>query len=108
VRFDVAKELVCTGRIVEAEEALSLGLVTRLADDAVGEARALASEIASKSPHAVRAAKRLMNAAYAPPEGTLALELELQRELIGSPNQIAAVTAAISKGPAEFEDPAPG
>ena len=105
-RADVAKELVFTGRIVDAQEALASGLVTRLADDPAAEARALAAEIASKSPHAVRAAKRLLNQSYDSGEGLLALELELQRELIGSPNQIAAVTAAMSKQPAEFEDPA--
>jgi hypothetical protein len=35
------------------------------------------------------------------------LETELQRALIGSPNQLAAVTAGMSRQPAEFEDPAP-
>ena len=35
----------------------------------------------------------------------LALEAELQKELIGSPNQIAAVGAAMSKQPAAFTDP---
>ena len=35
VRIDVAKELTFTGRIVDAEEAAQLGLVTRLADDAL-------------------------------------------------------------------------
>ena len=36
---------------------------------------------------------------------TLALEAELQRGLIGSPNQLAAVSAGFTKEPAEFVDP---
>jgi hypothetical protein len=35
----------------------------------------------------------------------LALEAELQLGLIGSPNQLAAVTAGFTKQPAEFVDP---
>lgn len=105
VSLDVAKEIVFTGRTLGAEEALDLGLVTRLADDPGAEARALAAEIAAKSPHAIRSGKRLLNECYtARDEAALKLEAELQRALIGSPNQIAAVTAAISKEPAEFED----
>ena len=59
----------------------------------------------SKSPHAIRSGKRLLNAAYTGrSEDALKLEAELQRALIGSPNQIAAVTAAMTKEPAKFED----
>ena len=36
---------------------------------------------------------------------SLALEEKLQRELLGSPNQMKAVEAAFTKEPAEFEDP---
>ncbi|MGZ5337534.1 MAG: enoyl-CoA hydratase, partial [Solirubrobacterales bacterium] len=67
----------------------------------------LATEIAAKSPDAVRSAKRLMREAWrAPAAEGLALEAELQKALVGSPNQIAAVQAALSKQPAVFEDPA--
>lgn len=105
VRLDVAKELVFSGRTVEGPEALDLGLVTQLADDPLEAAMALARQIASSSPHAIRHGKRLLNDSYrGRPESALALEAELQRELIGSPNQIAAVTATISKEPAHFED----
>jgi hypothetical protein len=54
----------------------------------------------------MRAAKRLFEKSWtAPPEQTLALEAELQRGLIGSPNQLAAVSAGFTNEPAEFEDP---
>lgn len=103
---DVAKELTFTGRVFSGEEAHQLGVVTRLAEEPLPAAQALASEIASKSPHAVRAAKRLLQESWnaAPAEG-LRLEAELQRALIGSPNQIAAVTAGLTKQPPEFVDP---
>jgi enoyl-CoA hydratase/carnithine racemase len=103
---DVAKELTFTGRVFSGEEALGLGVVTRLEEDPLEAARAVAFEIASKSPDAVRGAKRLLQESWhaAPDEG-LRLEAEIQRELIGSPNQIAAVTAAMTKQPPEFADP---
>ena len=65
VRLDVAKELTFTGRIVSGSEAVALGLATRVADDPRAEALALAREIAGKSPDAIRAGKRLLNAAGA-------------------------------------------
>jgi enoyl-CoA hydratase/carnithine racemase len=105
---DVAKELTFTARTVDAAKALELGLVTRIADDPRAAALELAREIASKSPDAVRAAKRLLNDAWrAPAADGLALEAELQQRLLGSPNQIAAVQAALSDEPAEFADPEP-
>jgi enoyl-CoA hydratase/carnithine racemase len=106
VGLDVAKELTFTGRFVDAGEALRIGLVTRLAEDAHASAHELASQIAARSPDAVRRAKRLLNeAARARSEDSLALEEALQRELLGSPNQIAAVQAALGGEPAEFTDP---
>jgi enoyl-CoA hydratase/carnithine racemase len=107
VGIDVAKELTYTGRVISGAEADALGLVTRLADDPLAAARALAAEIASRSPDAVRGAKRLFDTAWTQgPEQSLALEAEIQRSLIGSPNQLAAVTAGLQKQPAQFTDPA--
>jgi enoyl-CoA hydratase/carnithine racemase len=106
VGIDVAKELVLTGRVFSGEEAVALGVVTRAAPDPLAAANQLAAEIAARSPDAVRSAKRLLSEAWnsAPREG-LALEAELQRQLIGSPNQLAAVTAGLTKEPARFTDP---
>jgi enoyl-CoA hydratase/carnithine racemase len=107
VGIDVAKELTYTGRVISGAEADALGLVTRLADDPLAAARELAAEIASRSPDAVRGAKRLFDTAWTQgPEQSLALEAEIQRSLIGSPNQLAAVTAGLRKQPAQFTDPA--
>jgi enoyl-CoA hydratase/carnithine racemase len=106
VGIDVAKELTFTGRLIDGAEAQRLGLVTRVTDDPLAAARELAADIASKSPDAIRGAKRLFNAAWTGlADETLALEAEIQSSLIGSPNQLAAVTAGLQKQPAQFTDP---
>ena len=94
VGLDVAKELTFTGRMVSGQEAVALGLGTRLADDPLAAALALAAEIAGKSPDAVRAAKRLLNeAAKLSLADGFAREREEISRLIGSPNQVEQVTA---------------
>ncbi len=106
VGIDVAKELTYTGRIFDGREAQALGVVTRVDDDPLALAQGLAADIAGRSPDAVRAAKRLFDEAWTgDPDETLALEAQLQLGLIGSPNQLAAVTAGMTKQPAEFVDP---
>lgn len=108
--IDIAKELTFTGRIVDGTEAKELGLVTRVADDPHAAADALAREIASKSPDAIRRAKALYEKVYeggvSPADG-LVLESELQREIIMKPNQMAAIQAGFSGEPAQFQDATP-
>ncbi len=100
VGIDVAKELTYTARVLTGEEAAQLGLVTRLAADPLADALALAREIASKSPDAVRQAKHLFDQAWTGSAvETLALEAKLQGELIGTPNQLAAVQAGLRAAP---------
>jgi len=109
VGIDVAKELTYTARVLDGHEALRLGLVTRVDDAPLEAARTLAAEIASKSPDAIRRAKRLFDEAWTgTPDETLSLEAQLQKQLVGTPNQIAAVTSGLSKQPAEFIDPPVG
>jgi enoyl-CoA hydratase/carnithine racemase len=107
VRLDVAKELTFTGRIVSGSEAAGLGLVTRVAEDPRAAALAMAQEIAGKSPDAIRAGKHLLDQAplLGVAEG-LRLEERLQRGLLGSANQIEAVSANMQKRPPAFRDPA--
>lgn len=105
VGADVARELTYTGRILGAADALELGLVTRIADEPLEAARELAADIATRSPDAIRRAKRLFEETWAAPAADgLALEEGLQRELLGSPNQLEAVRAALSGEAARFSD----
>jgi enoyl-CoA hydratase/carnithine racemase len=91
---DVAKELTYTGRIVGGEEAVRLGLATRADPDPLAAALALAAEIAARSPHAIRAAKRLLDLAGRTDLATgFAAEQDEISALIGSPGQAEAVTA---------------
>lgn len=106
VPLDVAKELTFTGRIIDGERAHALGLVTHVTQDPLGDALALAREIASKSPDAIRSGKRLLNDAWRADERTgLELESRLQSELIGSDNQVEAIRANFEKRAPNFKDP---
>ncbi len=106
VGIDVAKELTYTARVFSGQEADRLGVVTRLSEDPLSDALTLAREIARRSPDAVRRAKLLFDESWTGTAAeTLALEAKLQSQLIGTPNQIAAVTAGITKQEPEFTDP---
>lgn len=105
VRLDVAKELTFTGRIVEAPEAAELGLVTRVCEDPQLAAREMAATIAGKSPDATSRAKQLFEGAWRSGAAKgLLLEEELQREVLGKPNQMEAVIANFEKRNPEFKD----
>lgn len=106
VGTDVAKELTFTGRIVSGEEALSLGMVTRVCEDPLAAALETAELIAQKSPHAIRASKRMFNeSAGMSVAESLAFETELQLPILGSKNQFEAVRANMVKETPNFEDP---
>jgi enoyl-CoA hydratase/carnithine racemase len=100
VGLDVAKDLTFSGRTVRGEEAVRLGLATRLSDTPRQDALALAREIAAKSPSAIRSAKELLNLAgrVSFEEGLLA-EQRAQRRLIGGADQIEAITAFVEGRP---------
>ncbi len=107
VPLDVAKELTWTGRMVSGAEAVALGLATRVSEDPRRDALALAAELAAGNPQAIRGAKRLLN------QSGLVSQAEQFRDesatmaaLIGSPNQVEAVSAFFEKRPPVFADPA--
>jgi enoyl-CoA hydratase/carnithine racemase len=105
-RLDVVKELAFTGRVVAGSEAVELGLATHVAEDPRAAALALAREIATKSPDAIRATKRLLDASgVVSVEEGLRLEEKLQASLVGRPNQVEAVRANLEKREPRFRDP---
>jgi enoyl-CoA hydratase/carnithine racemase len=104
VRDDILRELVFTGRIFTAQEALSYGLATRICDDPRTVALEAAREIAGKSPDAIRAAKRKLNNLAVDPGRALLAESIEQQKLLGSPNQTEAVRANLEKRAPKFAD----
>ncbi|MET3475290.1 crotonase/enoyl-CoA hydratase family protein [Variovorax atrisoli] len=105
-RSDVVRELTFTGRIFSGEEALRLGFATRVSADPLAEALQMAHEIAGKSPDAIRAGKRLLNASLSQSAAELLLaESVEQKALIGSPNQVEAVKANIERREPRFGTP---
>jgi len=106
VRLDVLKELTFTGRIFSGEEAVRLGICTRALENPVAAALELATAIAQRSPDAIRAGKQMFEEAggWTIAE-RLARETELQLPLLGSPNQMEAITANFQKRAPKFTDP---
>src|SRR5215468_9732405 len=104
VRDDILRELTYTGRIFSAQEALSYGLATRIVDDPLAAAMEMARDIAGKSPHAIRAAKRMMNNLSVDPGAALLAESVEQQKLIGGPNQTEAVRANLEKRAPKFAE----
>lgn len=82
-----------------------MGLATRVCADPRAEALALAAEIASKNPDAIRAGKRLLDLAPdADQHAILLAESQEQGALIGSPNQVEAVKAAMENRAGVYAD----
>lgn len=75
-----AMEMILTGKRIGAEEAKTLGLVSRVVPKEVylDEAKRVANEIASKSPVAIRLAKMAVNKAF---EMGLSEGVDFEREL---------------------------
>ncbi|MCH8277933.1 MAG: crotonase/enoyl-CoA hydratase family protein [Proteobacteria bacterium] len=102
---DKVKELAWSARVLSADEARAVGLVTAVVDDPLGAARAMAKDCAAKSPEAMRGIKALVNQAWQMSDAdALALEARLQSGIIGSANQVEAVRANLEKRNPEFDD----
>jgi len=104
MRDDQIRELTYSGRDVTGAEAVELGLATRVSDDPVVEALAMAAAIANKSPSAIRGAKRLLNvAASADPATVLLAESREQAALMGKADQVETVMAHMEKREPVFD-----
>ena len=95
-----ALDLIFTGRHVDAEEALFLGLVNRVAEDALEEAKKLAQKILKNAPIALALAKESVVRG----EGLdLAEALEIEADLFG----YAAATEDMKEGVRAFLEKRP-
>ncbi len=93
-----ARELVYTGRRIDAQEALRIGLVNAVVDDPMAEARKIAATIAEKGPLAIAQAKRAVNV---DPHGIILggnmTEAELFAELFKTADQKEGMKAFVEK-----------
>ncbi len=95
-----AKELILTGRVLDAEEALAIGLVTRVVPpgEALAAADAVAAEIAARGPVAVREAKRLIDTALEVDlDSGLAAELEASTRVFETEDMLEGARAFFEK-----------
>lgn len=95
-----ARELVYTGRMIDADEAVRIGLANFAVPDAevVDRALALANEIGRNGRLAVRAAKHSLNALSRPGhDNAIATESALQAELFDSDDKRARMDAFLQK-----------
>jgi enoyl-CoA hydratase len=99
-RLGRARELIYTGRLVAADEALRIGLANAVVPDneVVEHALALAAEIAQNGRLAVRGAKRALNALSRPGQANArAFESSVQAVLFDSDDKKARMDAFLNK-----------
>lgn len=103
-----AKELIFTGRIIDASEACSIGLVNKVTEDSrealMAAAVEMAKQIMSKGPVAVTMAKIAINAGFDTDMGTaLMLERMAQTIAFSTEDRKEGTAAFLEKRPAEFK-----
>ncbi len=104
----LATELLLTGRLIDAGEALRAGLVTRVISPAelLPSAIALAESIAASSPRAVEQIRRALRLGRGRPlEEALERELDCYRETVTHADRREGVRAFNERRPPTFADP---
>jgi len=104
-RADVIRRMTFTAEPILAPQALEWGMVTELSDTPLEAATALAKTIATKSPSAMRAAKRLLQLAEsgASQADVLYAESREQTDLIGKPDQMEQIAANLQNRAPAFK-----
>jgi enoyl-CoA hydratase len=101
-----AKRLIFTGEMIDAQEAYRIGLVDAVVppDRLVAEAKKVAEAIASKSPFAIRLAKKAIDEGFELPlPGGLAVEWKYFSEVINSEDFEEGMRAFAEKRPPVFK-----
>jgi enoyl-CoA hydratase/carnithine racemase len=105
VGFSRATELALTGEMIDAAEALKIGLVSHVVADAdlITKATEIATKIASNPPHAVRMTKRLLREGQtADLKNILELSAAMQALAHNTADNDEAINAFIEKRKPEF------
>jgi len=105
VGIGVAKEMILAGTILDAAEALRVGLVNRVVPqpELMAAARELAERIAQRAPLATELAKASVNAALnVPVEFGMAFDRVAQTVLNATADKKEGMTAFLEKRPPEF------
>ncbi len=100
-----AKELILTGRVLDAAEAARIGLVHEVvpAGEAVARARAIGEEIATLGPLAVRAAKALVDGALDRDIASgLDAEVEASLRIFATDDMLEGARAFLAKRDPEY------
>jgi enoyl-CoA hydratase/carnithine racemase len=106
VREDVLRLLTYTNREFTGEEAVGYGLATLADANPVARATAIATDIATRSPTAIRSAKSLFNrSADLSFDEILSAESIEQQRLLGSRNQLEAVASQFEGRAPNYVDP---
>ncbi|MEW6114338.1 MAG: enoyl-CoA hydratase-related protein, partial [Thermodesulfobacteriota bacterium] len=101
-----AKEMILTGDLLNAREALSVGLVNKVVPDTelMSSAREMAKKILAKGPLAVKLAKAAINSgANADLQTGLVIERLAQTVLFGTEDRREGIDAFLEKRPAVYQ-----
>ncbi|WP_426349792.1 short-chain-enoyl-CoA hydratase [Alloiococcus sp. CFN-8] len=100
VGLGMAKELIYTGKVIKADEALRIGLVNKIVapESLMEEAKALALTIAKQAPIAVKLSKAAINRGMQMDMDTaISYEAEVFGECFSSQDQKEGMTAFVEK-----------
>ena len=97
-----AKRILFTAQLIDAAEALRIGLIDELAEDAGAAAHALAVHIAGVSPHSVRASKAMISRILHGQAEDDADTLAQFADAFDGPDFAEGVAAFLGKRTAEF------
>ncbi len=101
-----AKELVLTGDLIDAEQALAIGLVNRVVarDELAGATQELAEKLSSRAPVALRLAKAALNlSARVPLDAGLEFEVLSQTVLFETKDKKEGISAFLEKRKPHFK-----